>query len=116
MRIFIYYFIAFILFLYQVSSPLTCVKIVSSVEYMVAAGNRNGQVSVFQIQKDIPEDLNLVVPLTKLKPIERYTIRDLHKSAITCCEWSKNGMKLFSGDKQGIVVQTEFDYQAVSAF
>lgn len=94
------------------TSPITCLRVVSSVEYMVAAGNSSGQVNVFQIQKELPPDLNLAAPLTKTKPIERYTIRDLHRGPVTCCEWSKNGMKLFSGDKQGVVVLTEFDYQA----
>lgn len=80
---------------------------------MIAAGNSNGQVSVFQIQKELPADLNLVAPCTRAKPIERYTIRDLHHSAITCCEWSKNGMKLYSGDRHGVVVLTDVDYQMV---
>ncbi|XP_061392764.1 WD repeat-containing protein CG11141 [Musca vetustissima] len=93
------------------TSRITCVKIVNSVEYMVAAGNSTGQVSVFQIQKELPADLNLVAPCTKAKPIERYTIRDLHQSPISCCEWSKNGMKLYSGDRNGVVVLTELDYQ-----
>lgn len=47
---------------------------------MVAAGSASGQVSVFQIQKEHPPDLNLVAPLTRAKPIERYTIRDLHQT------------------------------------
>lgn len=80
---------------------------------MVAAGIASGQVSVFQIQKDHPPDLNLVAPLTRAKPIERYTIRDLHQTSIRCVEWSKNGMKLFSGDKNGVIVLTEFDFQTV---
>uniref|UniRef100_A0A0K8UU56 WD repeat-containing protein CG11141 n=2 Tax=Bactrocera latifrons TaxID=174628 RepID=A0A0K8UU56_BACLA len=91
---------------------ITCVKIISSVEYMVAAGNGSGQVSVFQIQKQLPPDLNLVAPCARAKPTERYNIRDLHSCAISCVEWSKNGMKLYSGDRQGIVVLTEFDFQA----
>ncbi|XP_073846527.1 WD repeat-containing protein CG11141 [Musca autumnalis] len=94
------------------NSRITCVKIVNSVEYMVASGNSTGQVSVFQIQKELPADLNLVAPCTKAKPIERYTIRDLHQSPISCCEWSKNGMKLYSGDRNGVVVLTELDYQS----
>ncbi|XP_062137447.1 WD repeat-containing protein CG11141 [Drosophila sulfurigaster albostrigata] len=95
----------------EVSTRITCVKIVNSVEYMVAAGSANGQVSVFQIQKELPPDLDLVAPCTRSKPIERYTIRDLHRCVVSCCEWSKNGMKLYSGDRQGVVVLTEFDYQ-----
>uniref|UniRef100_A0A1I8PQD9 WD repeat-containing protein CG11141 n=1 Tax=Stomoxys calcitrans TaxID=35570 RepID=A0A1I8PQD9_STOCA len=93
------------------NSRITCVKVVNSVEYMVAAGNSTGQVDIFQIQKELPADLNLVAPCTKSKPIERYSIRDLHQSTISCCEWSKNGMKLYSGDRQGVVVLTELDYQ-----
>ncbi|KAH8418432.1 hypothetical protein KR222_010247 [Zaprionus bogoriensis] len=98
----------------EVSTRITCVKIVNSVEYMVAAGSANGQVSVFQIQKELPPDLDLVAPCTRSKPIERYTIRDLHRCVVSCCEWSKNGMKLYSGDRQGVVVLTEFDYQTVN--
>ncbi|XP_053964663.1 WD repeat-containing protein CG11141 [Anastrepha ludens] len=94
------------------TARITCVKIVDSVEYMVAAGNSSGKVSVFQIQKQLPPDLNLVAPCTRAKPIERYTIRDLHNCAVSCVEWSKNGMKLYSGDRQGVVVLTEFDFQA----
>ncbi|XP_052841424.1 LOW QUALITY PROTEIN: WD repeat-containing protein CG11141 [Drosophila gunungcola] len=96
----------------EVATRITCVRIVNSVEYMVAAGCANGQVSVFQIQKELPRDLDLVAPCTRSRPIERYTIRDLHKCVVSCCEWSKNGMKLYSGDRQGVVVLTEFDYQA----
>ncbi|KAH8331737.1 hypothetical protein KR074_010628 [Drosophila pseudoananassae] len=96
----------------EVATRITCVRIVNSVEYMVAAGCANGQVSVFQIQKELPQDLDLVAPCTRNRPIERYTIRDLHKCVVSCCEWSKNGMKLYSGDRQGVVVLTEFDYQA----
>ncbi|KAH8373116.1 hypothetical protein KR009_012125 [Drosophila setifemur] len=96
----------------EVATRITCVRIVNSVEFMVAAGCANGQVSVFQIQKELPRDLDLVAPCTRNRPIERYTIRDLHKCVVSCCEWSKNGMKLYSGDRQGVVVLTEFDYQA----
>ncbi|EDW00950.1 WD repeat-containing protein CG11141 [Drosophila grimshawi] len=95
----------------EVATRITCVKIVNSVEYMVAAGSASGQVSVFQIQKELPPDLDLVAPCTRNKPVERYTIRDLHRCVVSCCEWSKNGMKLYSGDRQGVVVLTEFDYQ-----
>ena len=83
---------------------------------MVAAGSTIGQVNVFQIQKKLPTSINIVAPLTKTKPIQRYTIRDLHKTILRCTEWSKNGMKLFSGDKNGVVVLTEFDYQMVNIY
>ncbi|XP_052743941.1 WD repeat-containing protein CG11141 [Bicyclus anynana] len=92
------------------TSPITFVKIVSTVDYMVGAGNAAGQVTVFQIPKEHPEN----VPDTfkpKVEPkVERYTIGDLHKSKITAIEWSKNGMRLFSGDKNGVIIMTEIDF------
>lgn len=81
---------------------------------MVAAGNASGEVSVFQIRKEHPPDLKL--PPTIEKPLSLYTIRNMHsKEPIRCVEWSKNGMKLFSGARNGVVVQTDFDYVKVSS-
>lgn len=45
--------------------------------------------------------------------VERYSISGLHKNVVTAIEWSKNGMKLFSGDKDGLVVLTEIDFYMV---
>lgn len=82
---------------------------------MVAAGTVCGQLNVFQIQKEHPADLDLDMPLTQARPIERYVIGDMHGGAsVRCVRWAKNGMKLFSGDERGAVVLTEFDYQLVS--
>lgn len=36
-------------------------------------------------------------------------------SSVTAVEWSLNGMKLFSGDKNGLVVLTQIDFYMVSA-
>ncbi|KAK4873241.1 hypothetical protein RN001_015270 [Aquatica leii] len=89
--------------------PITTVKIISTVDYMVACGNREGNISIFQVPKShhesLPENLR-----PKNKQIERYTVSDLHKEAITALQWTKNGMKLFSGDKLGHVVLTEIDF------
>lgn len=94
------------------SSPITIVKTVSTVDYMVACGSANGNISIFQIPKFCPE----WVP-DKLKPkhsqVERYTVSELHKTSVSALEWSKNGMKLFSGDKNGVVVLTEIDFYMV---
>ncbi|XP_026464297.1 WD repeat-containing protein CG11141-like [Ctenocephalides felis] len=90
------------------TNRITEIKVVSSVEYMVACGADNGLISVFSIPKEIPADL--VRNEFKANPPERYCIRDLHTSSITALEWSKNGMKLFSGDKSGCVVLTEIDF------
>ncbi|XP_055320315.1 WD repeat-containing protein CG11141 [Sitodiplosis mosellana] len=95
------------------TAAITCIRLVSSVEYMVAAGNAHGEVSIFQIQKELPSELashEIAASLITFKPIERYTIKDVYRGAITCVEWSKNGMKLFSGDNHGIVVMTELDF------
>lgn len=103
----------FVCFSFQSTAAITCIRLVSSVEYMVAAGNAHGEVSIFQIQKELPVELashELAASLITSKPIERYTIKDAYRGAITCVEWSKNGMKLFSGDNHGIVVMTELDF------
>ncbi|CAH0713085.1 unnamed protein product, partial [Brenthis ino] len=92
------------------TSPITYVKIVSTVDYMVGAGNVSGQVTVFQIPKEHPDNLpDTFKPKVEPK-VERYTIGDLHKSKITAIEWSKNGMRLFSGDKNGVIIMTEIDF------
>jgi hypothetical protein len=46
--------------------------------------------------------------------VERYSISGLHSSPVTAIEWSMNGMKLFSGDKNGLVVLTEIDFFMVN--
>ncbi|KAL1516897.1 hypothetical protein ABEB36_000733 [Hypothenemus hampei] len=88
---------------------ITVVKAVSTVDYMVASGNQSGAITIFQIPKPVPESLPESLK-PQLKQIERYTVTDLHKSPITTLEWSKNGMKLFSGDKTGSVILTEIDF------
>lgn len=93
------------------STHLTCVRIISTVEFMVAAGCRQGSVNIFQIPKEAPPDVCAEL-LLKSKPTERYTVRNIHRSEITDLVWSKNGMKLFSGDSSGAVALTEINYQS----
>ncbi|XP_011876244.1 PREDICTED: WD repeat-containing protein CG11141 isoform X2 [Vollenhovia emeryi] len=91
----------------NVNSKITSVQVISTVDYMVAAGSEHGVVTVFQIPKNPPDSLpNSLKPKQK-KQVERYSISGLHNTAVTAVEWSKNGMKLFSGDKDGLVVLTE---------
>lgn len=91
---------------------VTVVKVISTVDYMVACGNNLGNISIFQIPKTHPDTIpdNLK---PKKQQVERYTVSELHKCAISAIEWSKNGMKLFSGDKNGCVVLTEIDFYMV---
>uniref|UniRef100_A0A182MXY1 WD repeat-containing protein 55 homolog n=1 Tax=Anopheles dirus TaxID=7168 RepID=A0A182MXY1_9DIPT len=91
------------------SQELSCVRIASTVEYMVAVGCRAGQVNIFQIPKTPPPDVCAEL-LLKAKPIERYTVRGLHRASVCELVWSKNGMRLFSGDSGGAVVLTEIGY------
>lgn len=93
------------------SNYLTSVRILSTVEFMVAAGDRQGLINIFQIPKEAPPDVCAEL-LLKSKPTERYTIRNIHRAEITDLVWSKNGMKLFSGDGSGAVVLNEINYQA----
>ncbi|XP_032669655.1 WD repeat-containing protein CG11141 isoform X2 [Odontomachus brunneus] len=91
-------------------SKITCVQVISTVDYMVAAGNENGVITVFQIPKSPPDTLPDSLKPKQKKQVERYSINGLHKNAVTAVEWSKNGMKLFSGDENGLVVLTEIDF------
>ncbi|KAL6265330.1 hypothetical protein P5V15_002131 [Pogonomyrmex californicus] len=94
----------------NISSKITSIQVISTVDFMVAAGNEHGVVTVFQIPKNPPDSLpNSLKPKQK-KQVERYSISGLHDTAVTAVEWSKNGMKLFSGDKDGLVVLTELDF------
>lgn len=79
---------------------------------MVACGNAAGQVSVFQVPKSHPETLPESLR-RDTRNVERYTVSELHSSSISALKWSKNGMKLFSGDKHGHVVLTEIDFYMV---
>lgn len=88
-------------------------KILSTVDYMVAAASELGTITIFQIPKTHPETLPESLK-PKSKQVEKYLVNDLHKGAVTTLEWSKNGMKLFSGDKNGLVVFTEIDFYMVS--
>ncbi|XP_014488983.1 PREDICTED: WD repeat-containing protein CG11141 [Dinoponera quadriceps] len=91
-------------------SKITCVQVISTVDYMVAAGNEHGVITVFQIPKSPPDTLPDSLKPKQKKQVERYSINGLHKNAVTAVEWSKNGMKLFSGDQDGLVVLTEIDF------
>jgi len=42
-----------------------------------------------------------------------FLVDEVHKAGISCLHWSRNAMKLFSGDTKGCVVCTEIDYTKV---
>ncbi|GIX80938.1 hypothetical protein CEXT_335032 [Caerostris extrusa] len=77
--------------------PVTCVKVLISLECLVVFGCKSGAVLMFKIPFDTQE-------------IEKFTVEGLHNSPITALEWVKNGIKFFSGDESGVVVCTEIDH------
>lgn len=81
---------------------------------MVACGQQNGQISIFQIPKSYPDTLPDSLKSHCSRKLERYTVTEIHGSPISSLEWTTNGMKLFSGDKNGLVVLTELDFSMVS--
>ncbi|XP_065200241.1 uncharacterized protein LOC135831573 [Planococcus citri] len=89
---------------------ITFVSVISSVDYMVAAGDEFGTVSIFVV----PKEKSFFMPThngkSSQKSIERFTVSDIHSSPITFLEWSLNGQKLFSGDERGLVVYTQMDF------
>ncbi|XP_011497895.1 PREDICTED: WD repeat-containing protein CG11141 [Ceratosolen solmsi marchali] len=92
------------------NSIITCIQVISTVDYMVAAGNNRGVVTIFQIPKQLPDSLPETWKPKKKKQVERFNISELHKVSVTSVQWSKNGMKLFSGDENGLVVLTKIDF------
>lgn len=89
---------------------ITCISVVSTVDYMIAAGTSIGAINVFLVPKVSPCNIPDIFKTNAKKQIERYTVGDLHSTPISAIEWSPNGMKLFSGDQNGVVVLTEIDY------
>ncbi|KAF6215080.1 hypothetical protein GE061_009829 [Apolygus lucorum] len=89
-------------------SPITSVAVVSSVEFMVAAGDKLGVVTIFRVPKDLPD---WAARSKEKQRIDRYTIDEVHTCRITALTWSMNGQKLFSGDDSGVVVFTEVDHR-----
>lgn len=45
--------------------------------------------------------------------MEKYSVKNFHHSNVKCLKWSRNALKLFSADDNGVVNCTEFDYDKV---
>ncbi|XP_061173817.1 tectonin beta-propeller repeat-containing protein 2-like isoform X2 [Saccostrea echinata] len=82
------------------SDVLTTIALHSGLENQVAVGTEKGDIYIFQLPSHIPG---------QNKKLQQFFVQGLHKAQVTCTRWSLNGMKLFSGDMQGLVVCTEFD-------
>eukprot|EP00105_Crassostrea_gigas_P024491 XP_011444745.1 PREDICTED: tectonin beta-propeller repeat-containing protein 2 isoform X1 [Crassostrea gigas] len=79
---------------------ITTIALHTGLESQVAIGTEKGVVYIFQLPSHIPG---------QNKKLQEFVVQGLHKARVTCSKWSLNGMKLFTGDDQGLVVCTEFD-------
>lgn len=43
--------------------------------------------------------------------VKRFTVGGVHKVKVLCLTWSRNGMRLFSGDTEGVVSVVDINYQ-----
>lgn len=43
--------------------------------------------------------------------VKRFTVGGVHKAQVLCLTWSRNGMRLFSGDTEGVVSVVDINYQ-----
>ncbi|XP_054724762.1 tectonin beta-propeller repeat-containing protein 2-like [Uloborus diversus] len=87
----------------EFKDEVTCVKLLLSLECLVAVGFKNGHVLIFRVPFIQENEL-------ENSKLEKFQIKGLHTSAITALEWSTNGTTIYSGDQNGLVVCTEIDH------
>ncbi|KAK6181171.1 hypothetical protein SNE40_009090 [Patella caerulea] len=80
-----------------------CVKLHHGLDYQLAVGTTSGTIRIFLLPSSS-------IALGQNKTLQKLDIKDLHRTCVTSIEWSTNGMKLFSGDKNGRVVVTVVDF------
>ena len=93
------------------SAAVTAIAMVETVDMMLAAGNHEGDVAIFQIPKlgtsaTSPEDGGGVSPSAgpgQAQDIQQFSIRGVHSRTVSALAWSLNGQKLISGDVGGAV-------------
>ncbi|KAM8921078.1 tectonin beta-propeller repeat-containing protein 2 [Pelodytes ibericus] len=79
---------------------ISVVRLLSCFDDLVAVGTVSGRVAIFQLVSPLPG---------RNKQLRRFDVLGIHKSSITALAWSPNGMKLFSGDDRGKIVQSDLD-------
>ncbi|KAK8782374.1 hypothetical protein V5799_016285 [Amblyomma americanum] len=84
----------------DILDTVTCVSLITSVDFMLAVGCQSGLCVAYQIP----------MAGTQSK-MEKYIIQDMHSAPVMCVCWSPNAMKLYSGDARGSVVCMEIDYE-----
>uniref|UniRef100_A0A0K2ULF0 Putative LOC100864967 [Apis florea] n=1 Tax=Lepeophtheirus salmonis TaxID=72036 RepID=A0A0K2ULF0_LEPSM len=88
-------------------TPISKISLLDSVDHMLAIGNQQGIIAIFQIPKLSEKTL---FATTSEGGTDCFHIENVHSEQITCLEWSMNGQKLFSGDFSGLVSMTNVDY------
>ncbi|XP_004917231.1 tectonin beta-propeller repeat-containing protein 2 isoform X2 [Xenopus tropicalis] len=83
------------------TESISVVKLLSCFDDLVAVGTVSGRVAVFQLVSPLPG---------RNKQLRRFDVLGIHKSNITALAWSPNGMKLFSGDDRGKIIQSDLDF------
>ncbi|ROT61185.1 hypothetical protein C7M84_021069 [Penaeus vannamei] len=93
-------------------SPISSVSGVSTVDDMIAAGALDGTITIFQlprvanVQGIHPPNAGVLGSrgISTVQPtVKRFTVGSIHSSRVTSLTWSRNGMRLFSGDTHGVV-------------
>ncbi|KAM4664262.1 tectonin beta-propeller repeat-containing protein 2 [Discoglossus pictus] len=83
------------------TESIAVVKLLSCFDDLVAVGMVSGRVAVFQLVSPLPG---------RNKQLRRFDVLGVHKSSISALAWSPNGMKLFSGDDKGKIIQSDLDF------
>ncbi|KAK0046533.1 tectonin beta-propeller repeat-containing protein 2 [Biomphalaria pfeifferi] len=83
------------------SDVITSVRLHHGIDDLIATGTASGDVTVFCMPG---------ITSIQKKQLQKFDVLGLHRHYVTCLEWSTNGMKLYSGDKNGQVVTTEIDF------
>ncbi|KAM9294313.1 tectonin beta-propeller repeat-containing protein 2 [Gastrophryne carolinensis] len=83
------------------TESISVIKLLSCFDDLVAVGTVSGRVAVFQLVSPLPG---------RNKQLRRFDVLGVHKSSITALAWSPNGMKLFSGDNRGKIIQSNLDF------
>lgn len=83
------------------TESITVIKLLSCFDDLVAVGTVSGRVAIFQLVSPLPG---------RNKQLRRFDVLGIHKSSITALAWSPNGMKLFSGDNRGKIIQSNLDF------
>ncbi|XP_071510705.1 tectonin beta-propeller repeat-containing protein 2-like isoform X1 [Diadema antillarum] len=81
---------------------VSCVKLLTCLDHQLAVGTSHGHIEIFLL----PSRSHGHAVQAK-----KFVLDHFHQNnRVTCLEWSNNGMKLFSGDTEGKVIQTDIDF------